>query len=111
MKLASLAQSGPRLREPLSAAARQLAQADVDSPRLVAEVLLAHALGVSRAHLLAHLNDPALHLADGLATFWMRLSAGNQGSVRPEAVLTALGLGEAYAQVERTKLLFEFDSQ
>jgi radical SAM-linked protein len=50
-------------------------------------------------------------VADGLAIFWMRLSAGNQGNVRPEAVLTALGLGEAYAQVERTKLLFEFDSR
>ena len=50
-------------------------------------------------------------VAEGQAIFWMRLSAGNQGNVRPEAVLTAMGLGEAYAQVERTKLLFEFDSQ
>jgi len=50
-------------------------------------------------------------VAEGQAVFWMRLSAGNQGNVRPEAVLTALGLGEAYAQVERTKLLFEFDSR
>ncbi len=50
-------------------------------------------------------------VADGLAAFWMRLSAGNRGNVRPEAVLAALGLGEAYAQVERTKLLFEFDSR
>ncbi len=50
-------------------------------------------------------------VADGLTTFWMRLSAGNQGNVRPEAVLAALGLGEAFAQVERTKLLFEFDSR
>jgi radical SAM-linked protein len=49
--------------------------------------------------------------AGGRATFWMRLSAGNHGNVRPEAVLTALDLGEAYAQVERTKLLFEFDSR
>jgi radical SAM-linked protein len=49
--------------------------------------------------------------AGGRATFWMRLSAGNQGNVRPEAVLTALDLGEAYAQVERIKLLFEFDSR
>ncbi len=45
--------------------------------------------------------------AKGVAVFWMRLSAGNQGNVRPEAVLTALGLGEAYAQAERTKLLLE----
>ena len=50
-------------------------------------------------------------LAEGHAVFWMRLSAGNRGNARPEAVLTALGLGEAYAQVERTKLLFEFDSR
>ena len=49
--------------------------------------------------------------AEGHAVFWMRFSAGNQGNARPEAVLTALGLGEAYAQVERTKLLFEFDSR
>jgi hypothetical protein len=47
----------------------------------------------------------------GQAVLWMRLSAGQQGNVRPAAVLTALGLGEADAQVERTKLLFEFDSE
>ena len=47
----------------------------------------------------------------GQAVLWMRLSAGQRGNVRPAAVLTALGLGEADAQVERTKLLFEFDSE
>jgi radical SAM-linked protein len=57
-------------------------------------------------------GDVRLETADeGRAIFWMRLSAGNQGNARPEAVLAALGLGEAYAQVERTKLLFEFDSR
>jgi hypothetical protein len=47
----------------------------------------------------------------GQAVLWMRLSAGQRGNVRPDAVLSALGLGNAYAQIERTKLLFEFDSQ
>jgi len=56
-------------------------------------------------------GDVRLEVAGGgHAVFWMRLSAGNRGNVRPEAVLTALGLGEAYAQVERTKLIFEFES-
>jgi radical SAM-linked protein len=39
----------------------------------------------------------------------MQLSAGQHGNVRPDAVLTALGLGDAFTQVERTKLFFEFD--
>ncbi len=47
----------------------------------------------------------------GQAVLWMWLSAGQRGNVRPDAVLSALGLGNAYAQIERTKLLFEFDSQ
>jgi len=47
----------------------------------------------------------------GQAVLWMRLSAGQRGNVRPDAVLSALGLGNAYAQIERTKLLFEFDSR
>lgn len=42
---------------------------------------------------------------------WMRLSAGSKGNARPDAVLAALGLADAYSQVERTKLLFEFDSR
>jgi radical SAM-linked protein len=45
------------------------------------------------------------------AVLWMRLSAGQQGNARPDAVLAALDLGDAYIQVERTKLLFEFDSR
>lgn len=44
------------------------------------------------------------------AILHMRLSAGQYGNVRPDAILTALGLGDAFFQVERTKLLFEFDS-
>jgi radical SAM-linked protein len=50
-------------------------------------------------------------VGSGQAVLWMRLSAGQRGNVRPDAVLSALGLGNAYAQIERTKLLFEFDSQ
>ena len=45
----------------------------------------------------------------GQAVLTMRLSAGQRGNVRPDAVLTALGLGDAYAVVERTQLAFEFD--
>ncbi len=40
----------------------------------------------------------------------MRLCAGQQGNVRPDAVLAALGLADAYVQVERIRLMFEFDS-
>ncbi|GAB4540264.1 MAG: TIGR03936 family radical SAM-associated protein [Anaerolineae bacterium] len=49
-------------------------------------------------------------IAGGQATLHMRLSAGQHGNVRPDAVLAALGLGDAFFQAERTKLLFEFDS-
>ena len=47
---------------------------------------------------------------DGQAVFCMRLSAGQHGNVRPDAVTTALGLESEFSQVERTRLLFEFDS-
>ena len=47
---------------------------------------------------------------DGQAVLCMRLSAGQHGNVRPDAVTTALGLENAFSQVERTRLLFEFDS-
>jgi radical SAM-linked protein len=45
----------------------------------------------------------------GHVVFCMQLSAGQHGNVRPDAVITALGLGDASTQVERTKLFFEFD--
>lgn len=54
-----------------------------------------------------------LHLQainNGQAVLCMRLSAGQHGNVRPDAVTSALGLNNAFAQVERTQLLFEFDS-
>jgi radical SAM-linked protein len=50
-------------------------------------------------------------IGQGQAVLWMRLSAGQRGNARPDAVLAALGLGDASTQVERTKLLFEFDSR
>ncbi|MEJ2560717.1 MAG: TIGR03936 family radical SAM-associated protein [Anaerolineae bacterium] len=50
-------------------------------------------------------------IGQGHAVLWMRLSAGQRGNARPDAILAALGLEDAYSQVERTKLLFEFDSK
>jgi radical SAM-linked protein len=50
-------------------------------------------------------------VGQGHAVLWMRLSAGQRGNARPDAVLAALDLGHAYSQVERTKLHFEFDSE
>jgi hypothetical protein len=47
---------------------------------------------------------------EGQVSLLMRLSAGQQGNVRPDAVLTALGLDDACVRVERTRLLFEFDN-
>lgn len=49
-------------------------------------------------------------ISDGQAVLYMQLSAGQHGNVRPDAVIAALGLENAFAQVERTRLLFEFDS-
>lgn len=46
---------------------------------------------------------------DNQAVLSMRLSAGQHGNVRPDAVLAALGLENAPTQVERTKLIFKFD--
>ena len=47
---------------------------------------------------------------DNHAVLSMRLSAGQHGNVRPDAVLAALGLENAPTQVERTRLIFKFDS-
>ena len=40
------------------------------------------------------------------ATLTMRLSAGQQGNLRPDAVLKALQLDDGWRQTERTKLIF-----
>jgi radical SAM-linked protein len=45
--------------------------------------------------------------ADGEAVLWMRLSHSPRGSVRPETVLEALGLGEALSRIERTRLIWQ----
>ena len=46
---------------------------------------------------------------NGHIVLCMQLSAGQHGNVRPDAVLLALDLAGASAQVERTELFFEFD--
>jgi len=48
-------------------------------------------------------------IENGRVVLCMNLSAGQHGNVRPDTVLVALGLGDAFTQIERTKLLFEFD--
>ncbi len=51
-----------------------------------------------------------LHLdsaADGEAHLQMRLTAGQFGNLRPEAVLKALGLDNNWTEIERTRLIFE----
>lgn len=50
-----------------------------------------------------------LHLessAAGQAHLRMRLTAGQFGNLRPEAVLKALGLADNWAEIERTRLIF-----
>ena len=55
---------------------------------------------------------PLLHhlalesVAHGDARFVMRLSTGQNGHLRPEAVLQALELGDIWYEVERLKLIF-----
>lgn len=48
-------------------------------------------------------------LVDGDARLHMRLACGQHGNLRPEAVLNALGLGDNWAEIERTRLIFEDD--
>ena len=48
-------------------------------------------------------------VVDGEAQLSMRLTAGQFGNLRPEAVLKALGLEENWAEIERTHLIFEHD--
>ena len=54
------------------------------------------------------LHDLRLDAVDnGLACLHMRLTAGQFGNLRPEAVLKALNLQENWAEIERTRLIFE----
>lgn len=51
-----------------------------------------------------------LHLesvAEGEARLRMRVTAGQYGNLRPETVLKALNLQDNWAQIERTRLIFE----
>ncbi len=46
-------------------------------------------------------------VADGDAVLWLRVTAGQYGNLRPEEVLKALGLADCWAEIERTRLIFE----
>jgi len=48
-------------------------------------------------------------LEAGDATLQMRVTAGQSGNLRPESVLKALGLADNWAEIERTRLIFEKD--
>lgn len=47
--------------------------------------------------------------ADGDAVFQMRLSTGQHGNLRPEAVLQVLGVHEGWYEVERLRLIWPED--
>lgn len=46
-------------------------------------------------------------IAAGDVVFYMRLTAGQFGNLRPEHVLEALGLGENWASYDRTRLIMD----
>ncbi len=46
-------------------------------------------------------------VGQGEAFLTMRLAAGQYGNLRPEEVLKALGMGDNWAEVDRTRLIFE----
>lgn len=46
-------------------------------------------------------------VAGGDAVLWLRVTAGQYGNLRPEEVLKALGLADCWAEIERTRLIFE----
>ncbi len=48
-----------------------------------------------------------LEKTDADAVLTMRLSAGQHGNVRPDAMLHALGIQNTWVQTERTKLIFD----
>ncbi|MCL4302794.1 MAG: TIGR03936 family radical SAM-associated protein [Anaerolineae bacterium] len=48
-------------------------------------------------------------VGEGEARLYMRLTAGQFGNLRPEAVLQALGLADKWAEIERTRLIFELE--
>ncbi len=48
-----------------------------------------------------------LDLSDGVARLFVRVTAGQYGNLRPQDVLVALGLGENWAEIDRTRLIFQ----
>lgn len=48
-------------------------------------------------------------VGEGEACLSMRLTAGQFGHLRPEEVLKALGLGDGWAEIDRTRLIFELE--
>jgi radical SAM-linked protein len=48
-------------------------------------------------------------MQDGQAVLVMQLTAGQFGNLRPEEVLKALDLADNWAEIERTRLIFEGD--
>lgn len=50
-------------------------------------------------------------VGEGEVELWMRLTSGQFGNLRPEAVLEALGLGDRWAEIERTRLIFDDSPQ
>lgn len=48
-------------------------------------------------------------VTDGDAHLWMRVTAGQFGNLRPEAVLKALDLADQWHHIERLHLIFEDD--
>jgi radical SAM-linked protein len=109
----------PALRQAVYRVTVETALAGDELARRIGELLAADRLTQQRVRkqrvetfdLRPLLHDVWLEaVEEGQASLGMRLSAGQQGNVRPDAVLAALGLEYAYAQVERTQLLFEFDN-
>lgn len=58
------------------------------------------------------LHDLALkQLSKGDALLHLRVAAGSNGNLRPENVLTVLGLKDIWFEIRRTRLIFSFDKQ
>lgn len=49
-------------------------------------------------------------LAEGVACLHMQLTAGQSGNLRPQEVLKALGLADHWADLERTRLIFDHEA-
>ncbi len=110
-------QSG--LRQAVYRVSVETSLAEEELNRRIADLLASDVLEqkrIRKGHVETFDLRPLVHdvqlraISDGQAVLCMQLSAGQHGNVRPDAVIAALGLENAFAQVERTRLLFEFDS-